>query len=192
MTLLHLGEIGRRKDLSAHAHIENIVIESFQSPFEEIKSATSYALGNIAVIVRQSVDKAEFQESSVEKILNLLFNHCESEEEGVRNMVAECLGKIALIEPAKLVPALKVRTTSPAAFIQATVVIAVKYSIMERREKIDEISSFLMLIKDNDSHVRRAVVLALSTFEHNKPNLIKGLLPDLLPLIYDQTIVKAT
>lgn len=60
------------------------------------------------VIVRQSVDKAEFQDSSVEKILKLLFNHCESEEEGVRNVVAECLGKIALIEPAKLVPALKV------------------------------------------------------------------------------------
>jgi len=60
------------------------------------------------VIVRQSVDKAEFQETSVEKILNLLFNHCESEEEGVRNVVAECLGKIALIEPVKLVPALKV------------------------------------------------------------------------------------
>lgn len=62
----------------------------------------------LQVIVRQSVDKAEFQDSSVEKILNLLFNHCESEEEGVRNVVAECLGKIALIEPAKLVPALKV------------------------------------------------------------------------------------
>ncbi|KAI4298901.1 hypothetical protein L6164_032414 [Bauhinia variegata] len=226
LALLCLGEIGRRKDLSVHAHIENIVIESFQSPFEEIKSAASYALGNIAVgnlpkylpfildqidnqqkkqylllhslkevIVRQSVDKAEFQESSVEKILNLLFNHCESEEEGVRNVVAECLGKIALIEPAKLVPALKVRTTSPAAFTRATVVIAVKYSIVERPEKIDEIiypeiSSFLMLIKDNDRHVRRAAVLALSTFAHNKPNLIKGLLPDLLPLLYDQTIVK--
>jgi hypothetical protein len=47
--LLCLGEIGRRKDLSCHAQIENIVIESFQSPFEEIKSAASYALGNIAV-----------------------------------------------------------------------------------------------------------------------------------------------
>ncbi|KAF1890490.1 hypothetical protein Lal_00041249 [Lupinus albus] len=226
LALLCLGEVGRRKDLSAHAHIENIIIESFQSPFEEIKSAASYALGNIAVgnllkylpfildqidnqqkkqylllhslkevIVRQSVDKAEFQESSVEKILNLLFNHCESEEEGVRNVVAECLGKIALIEPVKLVPALKVRTTSPAAFTRATVVIAVKYSVVERPEKIDEIIypeilSFLMLIKDNDRHVRRAVVLALSTFAHNKPNLIKGFLPDLLPLLYDQTVVK--
>ncbi|XP_022976335.1 cullin-associated NEDD8-dissociated protein 1-like [Cucurbita maxima] len=226
LALLCLGEIGRRKDLSLHVHIENIVIESFQSPFEEIKSAASYALGNIAVgnlskylpfildqidnqqkkqylllhslkevIVRQSVDKAEFQDSSVEKILNLLINHCESEEEGVRNVVAECLGKIALIEPGKLVPALKVRTTSPAAFTRATVVIAVKYSIVERPEKIDEIiypeiSSFLMLIKDHDRHVRRAAVLALSTFAHNKPNLVKGLLPELLPLLYDQTIVK--
>ncbi|KAH9750325.1 Cullin-associated NEDD8-dissociated protein 1 [Citrus sinensis] len=226
LALLCLGEIGRRKDLSSHEHIENVIIESFQSPFEEIKSAASYALGNIAVgnlskflpfildqidnqqkkqylllhslkevIVRQSVDKAEFQDSSVEKILNLLFNHCESEEEGVRNVVAECLGKIALIEPAKLVPALKVRTTSSAAFTRATVVIAIKYSIVERPEKIDEIifpeiSSFLMLIKDQDRHVRRAAVLALSTFAHNKPNLIKGLLPELLPLLYDQTIVK--
>ncbi|KAB5563635.1 hypothetical protein DKX38_003689 [Salix brachista] len=226
VALLCLGEIGRRKDLSMHANIEATIIESFQSPFEEIKSAASYALGNIAVgnlskylpfildqidnqqkkqylllhslkevIVRQSVDKAEFQDSSVEKILKLLFNYCESDEEGVRNVVAECLGKIALIEPAKLVPALKVRTTSPAAFTRATVVIAVKYSIVERPEKIDEIiypeiSSFLMLIKDHDRHVRRAAVLALSTFAHNKPNLIKGLLPELLPLLYDQTIVK--
>ncbi|XP_022716323.1 cullin-associated NEDD8-dissociated protein 1-like isoform X2 [Durio zibethinus] len=226
LALLCLGEIGRRKDLSSHAHIETIIIESFQSPFEEIKSAASYALGNIAVgnlskylpfildqidnqqkkqylllhslkevIVRQSVDKAEFHDSSVEKILKLLFNHCESEEEGVRNVVAECLGKIALIEPVKLIPALKIRTTSPAAFTRATVVIAVKYSIVERPENIDEIiypeiSSFLMLIKDQDRHVRRAAVLALSTFAHNKPNLIKGLLPELLPLLYDQTIVK--
>lgn len=226
LALLCLGEIGRRKDLSSHAHIETIIIESFQSPFEEIKSAASYALGNIAVgnlpkylpfildkidnqqkkqylllhslkevIVRQSVDKAEFDDSSVEKILRLLFNHCESDEEGVRNVVAECLGKIALIEPAKLVPALKERTTSLAAFTRATVVIAVKYSIVERPEKIDgflhpEISSFLMLIKDPDRHVRRAAVLALSTAAHNKPTLVKGLLPELLPLLYDQTVIK--
>lgn len=58
--------------------------------------------------MRQSVDKAEFDDASVEKILTLLFNHCESEAEEVRNVVAECLGKFALIEPVKLIPALKV------------------------------------------------------------------------------------
>ena len=61
----------------------------------------------LQVIVGQSVDKAEFQDFSVEKILKLLFNHCESDEEGVRNVVAECVGKIALVEPSKLVPELK-------------------------------------------------------------------------------------
>lgn len=39
-------------------------------------------------------------------------------------------------------------------------------------------------------HVRRAAVLALSIAGHNKPNLIKGLLAELLPLLYDQTVVK--
>ena len=39
-------------------------------------------------------------------------------------------------------------------------------------------------------HVRHAAVLALSTAAHNRPNLIKGLLPELLPLLYDRTIVK--
>lgn len=229
LALLCLGEIGRRRDLSSHANIECVIIESFQSPSEEIKAAASFALGNIAVgnlskylpfilsqidsqskqqylllhslkevITRQSLDeigKVELKEPDLEKILLLLFSHCESEEEGVRNVVAECLGKLALIEPGKLVPALLARCTSPSAFTRATVVIAIKYTILERPQPIDDyikscISSFLMLIKDVDRHVRRAAVSALSTAAHNKPGLIKDLLPELLPLLYDQTVIK--
>eukprot|EP00249_Psilotum_nudum_P024642 c29247_g2_i2 orf=410-4126(+) len=229
LALLCLGEIGRRKDLSFHANIESLIIELFQSPSEEIKSAASYSLGNIAVgnlskylpfilshidsqpkqqylllhslkevITRQSlyeIGKVELQDADVQKILSLLFTHCESEEEGVRNVVAECLGKLALIEPDKLVPALQERTSSPSAFTRATVVIAIKYTIVERPQPIDSyirpcISSFLMLIKDEDRHVRRAAVSALSTAAHNKPCLIKDLLPSLLPLLFDQTVIK--
>ncbi|CAI9280866.1 unnamed protein product [Lactuca saligna] len=63
--------------------------------------------------------------------------------------------RLIAVGPSKLVPALKEGTTSPAAFTRATVVVAVKYSIVERPKKIDavlypEISSFLMLIKDQD------------------------------------------
>ncbi|VAI22516.1 unnamed protein product [Triticum turgidum subsp. durum] len=174
IALLCLGEIGRRKDLSNHVQIEN------------------------TVIAWQSVDHTgqdELQDSNIVKILALLFNHCKSEDEGVQDVVAECLGKIALIEPNKLIPVLKECTSSPAANTRATVAIAIKYSIVERPGKIDaimysEISTFLMLIKDSDMHVRRAAILALSTAAHNKPNLIKGLVPELLPLLYDQTVVK--
>eukprot|EP00250_Pteridium_aquilinum_P018481 c24109_g1_i1 orf=324-4016(+) len=229
LALLCLGEIGRRRDLSSHANIECVIIESFQSPSEEVKAAASFALGNIAVgnlskylpfilsqidsqskqqylllhslkevITRQSLDeigKVELKEPDLEKILSLLFSHCESDEEGVRNVVAECLGKLALIEPGKLVPALLARCTSPSAFTRATVVIAIKYTILERPQPIDDyisscISSFLMLIRDADRHVRRAAVSALSTAAHNKPGLIKDLLPVLLPLLYDQTEIK--
>jgi hypothetical protein len=49
LSLLCLGEIRRRIDLSAHANIEGVVIGSFQSPSKEIKAAASYALGNITV-----------------------------------------------------------------------------------------------------------------------------------------------
>lgn len=54
------------------------------------------------------MDKADFQDSSVQKILNLLFSYCESEDEDLRIVVAESLGKITLIMQEKLVPKLKV------------------------------------------------------------------------------------
>ena len=38
----------------------------------------------------------------------MLFNHCECSEEGTRNVVAECLGKLTLIDPQTLLPQLKV------------------------------------------------------------------------------------
>lgn len=40
----------------------------------------------------------------------LLFSHCESTEEGTRNVVAECLGKLTLVDPLRLLPLLKVCT----------------------------------------------------------------------------------
>jgi hypothetical protein len=47
------------------------------------------------------------------------------------------------------------RTASMAAYTRATMAVAIKYSIVERPEKIDEIlypeiSNFLLLIKDSD------------------------------------------
>lgn len=45
----------------------------------------------------------------VERTLELLMLHCTSDEEAVRNVVADCLGKLTLLDAARLIPALQVQ-----------------------------------------------------------------------------------
>lgn len=62
----------------------------------------------------------------------VLMKHCECPEEGTRNVVAECLGKLTLIDPPHLLPKLKGYLTSNSAFIRSTVVTAVKFTISDQ------------------------------------------------------------
>ncbi|MCD9639896.1 Cullin-associated NEDD8-dissociated protein 1 [Datura stramonium] len=123
----------KKEGFGSHAHIENIVIESFH-PFEEIKSAASYALGNIAV-------------GNLPKYLPFILDKIDNQQKK-QYLLLHSLKEVIV------------------------------------RQSVDN-AEF-----QDSSHVRRAAVLALSTAAHNKPNLIKGLLPELLPLLYDQTIIK--
>lgn len=43
----------------------------------------------------------------VESIWALLFQNCECQEEGTRNLVAECLGKLTFVNASQLLPRLK-------------------------------------------------------------------------------------
>lgn len=43
---------------------------------------------------------------------------------------------------------------------------------------------------DPDRHVRKAAVVALSAVVHHKPGLVAGGLPELMPLLLDQTVIK--
>ncbi len=58
--------------------------------------------------------------------------NCECSEEGTRNVVAECLGKLALISPVELLPKLKSHLARPSALMRSTVVTAVKFTISDQ------------------------------------------------------------
>lgn len=226
--LFVIGEIGKHVDLSGIKSLKRDILTAFGSHSEEVKSAASYTLGNIAVgnlpeylpfILNEieaqpkrqylvlhslkeiitcqssSIDGVSKLQSFVPSIWNLLYRHCECTEEGTRNVVAECLGKLTLIDPATLLPKLQESLTSKSPLMRTTTVTAVKFTISDQPQSIDPMlkqcmGSFLIALKDPDLNVRRVALVAFNSAAHNKPMLIRDLLDSVLPQLYAETLIK--
>uniref|UniRef100_A0A1I8EVT8 TATA-binding protein interacting (TIP20) domain-containing protein n=1 Tax=Wuchereria bancrofti TaxID=6293 RepID=A0A1I8EVT8_WUCBA len=131
----------------------------------------------------------------IEQIWPVLITHAIAVEEGTRNVVAECLGKLCLVHPEQLLQRLKKCVVSPNPFMRATAVTAVKFLIVEQWTAIDDLlqssmTHFLQTVTDQDLNVRRVALIAFNSAAHNKPRLIRDLLPVFLPLLYNETVVK--
>ncbi|KAL0093191.1 TATA binding protein interacting protein [Phycomyces blakesleeanus] len=228
LSLLTLGEIGRRIDLSHLGNIHEQILALFSVQSEEVKFAAAFALGNMSVgnisrylplivdqmkaypkrrylllhalkeiITRydQHGKNASLGDASNE-IWDLLLESSESEqEEGTRTVVAECLGKLALTDPRKFLPQLEERLSSPSAHVRATVATAIKYAVVDPSQAYDDLlkpilSQFLILLQDPDLNVRRLALLAINSAVHRKPYLIRDVLGQLIPLLYEETVIK--
>ncbi|XP_064931912.1 cullin-associated NEDD8-dissociated protein 1 [Columba livia] len=223
LAFLSLAEMGRTTNLSAQRELKTVILEAFASPSEEVKSAASYALGNISVgnlqeylpfMLREigsqpkrqylllhslkeviSSAPADGLKPHVEDIWALLFKHCECAEEGTRNVVAECLGKLTLVNPAELLPRLEKQLCSGSPHARSTVVTAVKFTIADQPQPIDAllkgcIGDFLKTLQDPDLNVRRVALALFNSAAHNKPSLIRDLLGAVLPSLYNETKVR--
>eukprot|EP01101_Sappina_pedata_P010265 TRINITY_DN6421_c0_g1_i1.p1 TRINITY_DN6421_c0_g1~~TRINITY_DN6421_c0_g1_i1.p1 ORF type:complete len:1230 (+),score=583.62 TRINITY_DN6421_c0_g1_i1:92-3691(+) len=148
------------------------------------------------VIVRNTVNSKVLDFSSqLPAVLPLLFKHCDNSEEGTRNVVAECLGKLALTYPQELLPKIRELFSSASAFSRSTSINSIKFTIVETSQSIDAeltniFAEFAPLLKDQDLAPRRAAVLSLNYAAHNKPALIQTVLPSLLPLVYTETKIR--
>ncbi|PKK63192.1 TIP120-domain-containing protein [Rhizophagus irregularis] len=227
LSLLALGEIGRKVDLSKHSNLHVIILSLFSAISEDIKSAAAFALGNVSagnvgkylpiVIneIREDPKKRYLLLHGLKEIIsrysneegvkalgpfaddiwNILFDSGENIEEGTRSVVAECLGKLTLANPNKFLPELQKRLRSTSAQTRGTVVTAIKFTFINQGQAYDEllrplIVDFLSLIQDNDLNVRRLSLSTLNSAAHNKPYLIRDVLDQLLPLLYEETLIK--
>ncbi|XP_014246740.1 cullin-associated NEDD8-dissociated protein 1 isoform X2 [Cimex lectularius] len=133
--------------------------------------------------------------SYVPSIWELLFRHCECSEEGTRNVVAECLGKLTLIDPGSLLPRLQQALSSQSPLMRTTVLTAVKFTISDQPQTIDpllrsSIGQFLKALEDPDLNVRRVALVAFNSAAHNKPSLVRDLLDSVLPQLYLETNIR--
>ncbi|KAK1906373.1 Cullin-associated NEDD8-dissociated protein 1 [Dissostichus eleginoides] len=221
LALLSLGEVGHHVDLSSQPELKTVILDAFSSSSEEV-TGTSYALGSIAVgnlpeylpFVLQEITSSKRQylllhslkeiissasvsglKPYVEAVWTLLLKHCECSEEGTRNVVAECLGKLTLIDPETLLPRLKGYLLSGSSYARSSVVTAVKFTISDHPQPIDPllkncIGDFLKTLEDPDLNVRRVALVTFNSAAHNKPSLIRELLDSVLPQLYNETKVR--
>jgi len=227
VALLCLGDLGRRVNLEKVDSLQKVLISAFESANEEVKSAASIALGNVAVgnltkflpfilnevkqqpkrqylllhSLREIISRTSSQDGGKDlvphlgAILPLLIENTESEEEGTRNVVAECLGKLAFTNPEKLVPELNSRLSSTSPKARSTFVSALKFAIHEQPAPVDAViapvmGNFLALLADKEINVRRAALLTLNWAAHNKPSLVREILPKHLGSLYAEAKVK--
>lgn len=162
-------------------HLAKLLCKTIQCIFLQIISA------------QQNVNISIYTED----IWKALFAHAECPEEGTRNVVAECLGRLTLANPEKFLPRLKEALTSNSNLLRTTVVTAVKFTIVDQPQPIDpllkaNIGDFLGSLVDKDINVRRVALVAFNSAAHNKPALIRDLLPILLPKLYLETQVRVS
>ncbi|XP_054243612.1 cullin-associated NEDD8-dissociated protein 1-like isoform X3 [Indicator indicator] len=199
LAFLCLAELGRGASLDEQGELQAVLLEAFASPSEEEKSAASYALGSIGVgslqqflpfLLREIGSQPRRQYllltslrellgacppaalgPYVEDVWALLFRHCECAEEGTRSVVAECLGRLTLVNPALLLPRLQEQLASGSPHTRSTIVTAVKFTITDQPQPID-------------------ALLKGCIAAHNKPSLIRELLGSALPSLYAETRVR--
>jgi len=130
--------------------------------------------------------------SSIPLILPHLEKNCENDAEGVRSMVAECLGSLACLEPKTILPVLEklaTKETPKKAIVRWTVGSAVKFAIgghISSTELAPFMPTFLGLLKEDDLAVKNIALLMVYSAVKNTPALVVGLMKEqILPQIYE-------
>eukprot|EP01129_Flabellula_baltica_P013065 TRINITY_DN6005_c0_g1_i1.p1 TRINITY_DN6005_c0_g1~~TRINITY_DN6005_c0_g1_i1.p1 ORF type:complete len:1226 (-),score=318.13 TRINITY_DN6005_c0_g1_i1:9-3665(-) len=228
MSYYVVGEIGKRYDLSSNGDIIDTLLAGLDSPVEENKSASSLAIGYLAVgnlqnflpvildqitnsptrqylllgslrevIVQQSVDAESRTALSnyFSELLELLFKHTSNEEDGTRNIVSECLGKLAMINPSKVIEQLASLLGDSVQETRACAVAAIKFSLSHSDSGVGSVLSnvldqFLNLINDESILVRRSVLLTFNYVCYQRPEIIRPYLSTYLSALYQETVVK--
>ncbi|CAA19440.1 Cullin-associated NEDD8-dissociated protein 1 [Caenorhabditis elegans] len=140
----------------------------------------------------ESTKSTDLFRSAIVDIWGMLMANAGGNEDGTRSVVAECLGRLCSFDPESLLPKLKesMRSSDPA--IRSSAVSAIKYMINDEKRIVDitlqkQIGDFLAAVRDEDLKVRRVALVVLNSAAHNKPALVRDLLPDLLPAVYEET-----
>ncbi|GAB1291179.1 Cullin-associated NEDD8-dissociated protein 2 [Apodemus speciosus] len=226
LAFLSLAEVGQVAGPGPQRELKTVLLEALGSPNEDVRAAAAYALGRVGAgnlpdflpfllaqieaqprrqylllhALREALGAAQPDNLKpyVEDVWALLFQRCESPEEGTRCVVAECIAKLVFVNPPFLLPRFRKQLAAVfpgQPYTRSTVITAVKFLISDQPHSIDPllksfIAEFMESLQDPDLNVRRATLTFFNSAVHNKPSLVRDLLDDILPLLYQETKIR--
>jgi len=119
-----------------------------------------------------------------------------SQAEDNKTVGAECIGRLAIIDPTAYLPQLQTYLNDPTPTVRGMVISALRYTFSDTNTSYNAylqpiiISMLSTMLNESDLENRR---LALTTFNsaiHNKPGLVLPHLGELLPLTMKETIIR--
>ncbi|KJZ73992.1 hypothetical protein HIM_06660 [Hirsutella minnesotensis 3608] len=119
-----------------------------------------------------------------------------SENPDNRVVCAECVGRLAILDPAAFMPKLETLLKDGSSGIRGMAVQAVRYTLPESDDAFDSvlktslIGMLLVMLQDSDMEIRRLAMSTLNSAAHNKPDLILPHLGELVPFVLNESVVK--
>ncbi|KAF3930696.1 hypothetical protein ABW19_dt0208445 [Dactylella cylindrospora] len=145
-------------------------------------------------ILQHSSQKSETIIAFSGQIWEHLFVAARHEES--KSIAAECVGRLAIIDPETFIPGLKQRLSDPDPAARGVVISALRYTLTDTTGSFDAylkpvVTDLLVtMLSDPNLDNRKLALTALNSAAHNKAKLVKANLSSLLPLVYQETVVK--
>jgi len=136
----------------------------------------------IIVLHANQPEKIEAFQGYLPQILPGLLKHCKAEEEGVRNLVAECLGLATFMNASAMIPTLQqlAQDESEHAHARWTIITALRFALSRPANMatasaiLPALDGFFVSLTDEDLDVRRAALMMLNTAIFHNGELVKG------------------
>ncbi|KAL2847718.1 armadillo-type protein [Aspergillus pseudodeflectus] len=223
LALAILGESGLRMGTSSPLN-PDVFIPHFSSKFEKVRLAAATALGNAAAgnvkaylpTILGGLEKPQGQSYLLLHSVKELLQHPDlirpdvapsaaklwqallvvSKEEDNRAVGAECVGRLALVDPAAYIPHFQDYLSSQDVSIRSVVISAFRYTLSDSRDTYNDVLRPLIvpllvnMLSDRDLGNHRLALTTLNSAIHNKMGLILPHLSELLPAVLGDTQIK--
>ncbi|KAG9233768.1 armadillo-type protein [Amylocarpus encephaloides] len=151
-------------------------------------------LHSIKEILQQASTNSADISKYTKSIWDRLFSASQIEDN--KAIGAECIGRLALIDPRTYMPELQYYLRDPTPSVRAMIIQAIRYTLPDNDETFDAVlktslvDSLGLMLRDPELENRRLALTTLNSAAHNKPDLIIPNLGVLMPLVMNDSVVK--